>query len=126
MPFFVNAKLLSRTVSKIPDDKSRILCDFCKTFITEKRFLLVVQGDDYYHTFFNPSGFGFNVITFSHCESLLDASLPSGEFSWFNGYVWIIICCASCNEHLGWRFTSVEKSPSLFYALIREKLDFAE
>jgi hypothetical protein len=29
---------------------------------------------------------------------------PTTEWSWFEGYSWQICVCATCGEHLGWRF----------------------
>lgn len=125
MIYFLDAKLLTKLKTELleKEESYNYLCRACKTVIAEERFLLGVNGETYEHTFTNPHGYTFNIYTFSECQSIVDASLPSFEYTWFPGYSWIIITCAVCLEHLGWRFESAQHEPSIFFALIKDKLE---
>ena len=125
MLYFLDTKLLTRIKTKIAEEEEsyKFLCKACKTVIADERFLLGVNGETYEHSFTNPHGYHFNLYTFSECQSVIDASLPSFEYTWFPGYAWIIVTCAVCLEHLGWRFESAKNKPANFYALIKEKLE---
>jgi cereblon len=118
---------LSLTDPKIIEDVAggdeAFLCSLCKVKISEKKYIISVSGDTPYHSFTNPYGFSYNVITLSYCEMVREDSNPVAEYSWFPGYAWTVLSCAGCSEHLGWRFTSIEeKTPASFYGLIRDKL----
>jgi len=66
--------------------------------------------------YINPHGAVHHTTTTS---SLLDtASInligrPTAKDTWFAGYAWTILCCGICAQHLGWRFTKVQRFPWL-------------
>jgi cereblon len=112
-----------KIIEEITEGEEAFLCYLCKTKITEKKYIIKVSGNTPYHSFINPYGFSYNVITVSYCEMVREDSVPVSEHTWFPGYAWRILSCAHCSEHLGWRFISVkEKIPTSFYGLIRDKL----
>ena len=112
-----------KTIEEITEGDEAFLCFLCKVKITEKKYIVTVSGGTPYHTFTNPYGFFYNVMTVSYCEMVRESSDPVLEHSWFPGYAWSILTCIGCSEHLGWRFTSAGKNqPSSFYCLIRDKL----
>lgn len=62
---------------------------------------------------------------------LIHHGRPEPKDSWFNGYAWTIICCGICTAHLGWYFTSTERSPfpdlnNSFYGFRRASLKKAD
>ncbi|KAL7719739.1 CULT domain-containing protein [Entamoeba marina] len=68
----------------------------------------------------NPGGFTFTITTTSTAVNVLSVTLPSAEFSWFEGYTWEIVECAICRNHIGWRFQAIEGeeiTPRTFYGL---------
>lgn len=103
-------------------ESTRYLCARCQTTITAKEHYCSINNDSPFQSFLNPSGFYFNVITFSHCESVIPLPGTTQEHSWFPGYDWRILGCSRCNHHIGWQFDSKSKSPPLFFALIDEKI----
>ncbi|HLC15108.1 MAG TPA: cereblon family protein [Thermodesulfovibrionia bacterium] len=125
MVLFVDTKLLNKIKTELTEKEEsyQYICRICRTVISEERFLLEVSGSAFEHTFANPHGYRFNIYTFSECQSVIDASKHSFEHTWFPGYAWVIVCCAVCMEHLGWRFESANEKPSLFFGLIKEKLE---
>ena len=71
------------------------------------------------HTFFNPAGVVYEINCYSQARGCVVHGLPTDEFSWFKGYVWQYAACITCQEHLGWFFSS---SDTTFYGLIAGKL----
>jgi hypothetical protein len=125
MIVLIDTGLLTKSTTQRAPEKENVIyiCRACKTPITEERYLIKIRDDSFQHTFYNPHGFKFTIFTFGFCQSLLDISRPSYEYTWFSGYEWISQCCAKCLEHLGWRFQSGNQKPSQFFALIHEKIE---
>ena len=112
-----------KVIEDVTEGDEAFLCYLCKAKITEKKYIISISGNTPYHSFTNPYGFSFNVITVSYCEMIIEGSSPVSEHTWFPGYCWTVLSCAGCSEHLGWRFISVKnKIPGSFYGLIRDKL----
>jgi len=111
-----------KIIEELSKGKEAFLCYLCKVKITEKKYIISVSGGTPYHTFTNPYGFSYNVMTVSFCEMIRESTGPVLEHTWFPGYTWSILSCASCSEHLGWRFASPDRQPASFYGLIRDKL----
>lgn len=97
-------------------------CSSCYTEISKEKYLCSVNSDSPFQSFMNPSGFYFDVLTFSECESVIDIPHSTFEHTWFPGYAWRIIGCAKCSTHLGWAFQSAQRTPVKFYGLIRDRL----
>ena len=49
----------------------------------------------------------FEVLTAREARSVDVWGEPTTEHTWFSGYAWRALVCASCLSHLGWRFDSV-------------------
>jgi hypothetical protein len=70
------------------------------------------------HTFFNPAGIVYEIGCFRNAPGCMTYGPPSLEFAWFSGYSWQVVCCRSCQEHLGWIFYADDE----FFGLIINKL----
>ncbi len=121
--FFVRPQHHSKLKIDLSKNKNKLVCKICRIPISDQKYLFSINNTTPYHTFYNPSQFRFDIMTLSYCQSVFDASSPSYEYTWFAGYAWIILCCASCHEHLGWRFESNTKQPAQFFGMIQTKLD---
>lgn len=73
------------------------------------------------HTFTNPAGIVFRIGCFADAPGAASFGGENSAFSWFPGFVWRIALCASCGEHLGWRFRE-ERSSAHFFGLILDKV----
>ncbi|MBN1411438.1 MAG: hypothetical protein JW969_11390 [Spirochaetales bacterium] len=113
-----------KIITDADENDGKVVCVRCKTSISDKKYMITVTGDSPFHTFTNPHGFSFNIITFGYCENVMEVSEPVGEYSWFPGYLWSILACRECHEHLGWRFSGDVGEVNQFFGLIREKLIF--
>ena len=111
-----------KIIAELSEGEEAFLCYVCKSKITEKKFLINVSEGTPFHTFSNPYGFSFRVMTVSYAEMVKITSEPELENTWFPGYSWAIIQCQGCMEHLGWKYTSSDKEPANFYGFIRDKL----
>lgn len=108
-----------------PSTPCHFVCKICQTAISQPQYLLSLGGHTPYHTFHNPSGYRFDIMVFSRCQSLVELTLPCLEHTWFAGYAWVILCCATCQEHLGWGFENEAKNPHRFFGMIQDKLELA-
>jgi hypothetical protein len=102
------------------DDTSRgaILCRACGLRITEEAYRIAVQ-DRHEHTFVNPGGFAYHIGCFALAPGCIELGSPETYFSWFPGHSWQIVHCASCRQHLGWRFRCAGDS---FHGLVLDRL----
>jgi hypothetical protein len=85
----------------------RILCRCCGRHITSGRQRISVNGS-HEHTFANPEGILFHIGCFGKVQGCLFHGEPTGQWSWFKGYLWRVTYCAGCGSHLGWCFSSGE------------------
>ncbi|MCP5463568.1 MAG: hypothetical protein H7A33_00925 [Deltaproteobacteria bacterium] len=100
-------------------------CAACFNELSDETHLCSVgDAGSPFHSFLNPAGFHFDLITVNVCQGVMTIPEPSFEYSWFPGYAWSILGCAKCNEHVGWKFQCDEQEPQKFYALIKDKLVF--
>lgn len=102
--------------ARIPSDKT-FLCAQCRSPIAAASHVCAINGKSS-HTFANPAGAVFHIGCFSAAANLQQVGLPTSEFTWFPGYRWQIVVCATCNLHLGWRYVSDIQ----FYGLIMSRL----
>lgn len=110
---------------KSDEEKEFYLCANCYTKLTRQDDIISIPADKSFHTFTNPGGFTYNIITFSQCEAYREISLPVLHDTWFPGYSWIVINCASCNNLLGWKYIQEGANPACFFGLIREQIVLA-
>ena len=97
-----------------PDDWLCIACN--KKISTDKeRFEYNHQSE---FQFINPSGFYFDIITFSSADGCREMGDPTMEFSWFDGHSWLFAVCSRCSNHLGWKY----EGKYSFYGLIKTRI----
>ena len=94
--------------------RKRLFCRVCGSRISDMRYLTSVDGGSPNRVFRNPNGDLYEIITLSDCEGLQDTSPPILKETWFPGYPWVVLQCASCLTHLGWRWENLGRIPSLF------------
>jgi len=111
-----------RTLPGINIDDHFYVCRQCRVKLTEQDYLFCVAGNRSFHTFKNPAGFEYNILTFTYCASYREISLPMEQDTWFPGYYWIVINCQECNTLLGWKYMAVKDESSIFFGLIREQI----
>ena len=119
-------------LGEIFDPSNKLRCGICLRLISEVQNLAIINGITPFHTFTNPNGQTFNLMTLNFCHGLVNATPPMSEHSWFKGYDWIIELCGTCHEHLGWKFqlnllpSLSPESPSTFWGMIKDRLIASE
>jgi hypothetical protein len=90
-------------------------CDAIVTYSTQTYF----YNGEHHHRFSNPHGLVFEIGLYQQaaCKAVGEAT---EQWTWFGGYAWQVALCASCGEHLGWRYTGADKAG--FYGLILDRL----
>jgi len=105
--------------------ETAIVCARCRQAITADKHR-IIRGGAHRHTQMNPHGYFYTVLCFAEARGLTLVGVPSAEWSWFDGFAWIIVDCAGCGRHLGWRFIATadapDDPPESFYGLIEERL----
>jgi hypothetical protein len=75
------------------------------------------------HERVNPAGLVCRFVTLRRCASVQGVGGLVSDFTWFAGYAWQIVVCASCATHLGWRYGATDGgTPASFYGLLLDKL----
>ncbi|KAJ8956095.1 hypothetical protein NQ318_016548 [Aromia moschata] len=97
----------------------KMCCDSCGTEITDPSKVFAMSKDGIQSNYVNPGGHVYETVTVMNAQNFQLVGNPSKQFSWFPGYAWTIMQCKSCNNHLGWRFTSTMLRPSCFYGLAK-------
>ncbi|XP_022732300.1 uncharacterized protein LOC111286548 isoform X2 [Durio zibethinus] len=97
----------------------RIQCRICQTVIARRSDMLVMSSDGPLGAYVNAYGTVHEVMTFCKANGLALIGLPDKEYSWFPGYAWTIINCASCENHMGWLFTATNDKlkPKSFWGI---------
>lgn len=98
-------------------DARSIRCTNCGTILATEADATSVGGQ-HAHTFINPQGYIYRIRCFASVRNVRPIGTPSSEFTWFTGHSWLILNCAGCFCHVGWRFDS----SSSFYALVADRL----
>ena len=60
-------------------------------------------------THVNPHGIWHEVVTVRRADGCVARGQPTTEHSWFPGWAWSFAHCASCGDHLGWRFDPIDR-----------------
>ncbi len=102
------------------EEEEKLYCAKCGRLITKGTWRISMSGG-HEHTFFNPSGMIFKLFCFKEAPGVRGQGAPSSEFTWFKGYKWQVVHCASCSKQMGWRFMG-SRAPRVFFALIQSKL----
>lgn len=108
---------------KAPEKEKDILCRACHGMITRPPERIEIDGM-HRHTFANPHGLVFEIGCFRFAPGCGYIGPATDEFSWFPGYTWRIAICRSCLSHVGWLFTSTDKTS--FNGLILDRLVFPD
>lgn len=98
--------------------QSRIYCVVCRTQLADTADAISVEGH-HHHSFINPHGFMYRIRCFASVQNASVSGTPSSQFTWFHGFTWCTIECASCCHHVGWRF---DGAASTFFALILDRI----
>lgn len=103
---------------KKKQEKRAILCHTCFAMITSSEEA-VSRNDRHTHVFLNPAGIVFATRCFAHAPGCKIHGQAVSEFSWFSGYQWQYVFCATCLTHLGWWFLNENDD---FFSLIASRL----
>ena len=70
----------------------------------------------------NPQGYVHQIITVRKANNVVCHGEPTTEHSWFPGFSWEIVSCATCGAHIGWFFAAVSSAcqPQEFWGIRRE------
>jgi hypothetical protein len=120
----MDAPVVAPSDEEVPDEERRgWVCATCRERVADPDAALSVGGTPPVCRFPNPAGFVWEIVTVSAATALVPVSAPETAFSWFAGYAWTIVACASCRTHLGWRYDAVAAvSPGRFWGLILARL----
>ena len=119
----VRLTVAENDTQKAPEREKNILCRACRQMITSPAERIEMQGA-HRHTFANPHGLVFEIGCFRFAAGCGYTGPVTDEFSWFGGYAWRIAMCRFCLNHIGWLFTSPDKTS--FNGLILDRLVFPE
>lgn len=109
----------TQVVDKPQSEPARpICCRSCGAVVVPRKALnhARARGE---HTFRNPAGYSFHVMTFPLAPGCRCEGPTVAEASWFAGTTWQLALCKSCETHLGWKYEGVEES---FFGLIVTRL----
>ena len=83
-----------------------VACAACGVGVGRVRHALAVGGTNGTPLLVNPAGIHFRLVTLSclRHRAVFIASFPTRRATWFLGYAWAPLQCASCGAHLGWRY----------------------
>lgn len=104
--------------TKEDSDKKWIRCRNCNYKIALVSDKIKIENADI-HIFENPAGIFFRVVCFSEAPGSINISDYTMDNTWFSGWLWSITLCRSCNNHIGWNYTSGSRD---FYGLIADRL----
>lgn len=94
------------------------MCAACGHRITDEHDRIDVAGA-HEHTFVNPGGFVHVIGCWRAAPGVVAIGREDGTFSWFPGWTWQVVVCASCQAHLGWRYRNAD---DVFHGLITRAL----
>ncbi|EFA08465.1 protein cereblon [Tribolium castaneum] len=103
--------------------KRLICCAKCDAEIAQHSNVFPMSKDGVQSNYCNPEGYVFETVTVSKATNFTLFGSPSAQFSWFPGYSWTIMHCKMCSSHLGWKFSSVNLKPAVFYGLAKSGFD---
>ena len=99
----------------------RLVCRDCREPITTREQAVCVDGDRAERVFFNPAGLVMRILTVRRARGLGLVGPAVSDFTWFAGFTWRIAICASCGQHLGWRYEA-QAGGDPFWGLLLERL----
>jgi hypothetical protein len=96
----------------------RLFCAVCRHPVTHQDERIEVNGA-HQHRRTNPGGYTFGIGCFHEAAGCIAVGEATEAHTWFKGYGWRIAVCASCEQHLGWRF---QGPADYFHGLILARL----
>jgi hypothetical protein len=112
--FYTGEKKLVET------EKERwINCKNCGQHITNRNQRIKIEGA-HKHAFANPSGIVFEIGCYSNAIMVQKVGEPTNNFTWFPGFLWEIVICKRCSQHLGWYFSRIPLDG--FWGLITDSI----
>ena len=115
------SKTTRRRSDRAPSIEKRVYCIRCHHSISALADRIHVNGQCG-GKFSNPYGIEFRLECFRAAPGCLVIGRVTDEHTWFKGYAWTIALCASCREHLGWRYSAFERAA--FFGLIVDRLQY--
>ncbi|CAN6456750.1 unnamed protein product [Victoria cruziana] len=102
----------------------RVRCKHCLTIIARRSDMIVMSRDGPSNAFVNPHGYVHEIMTLKNTKGLVRLGGPVTEHSWFPGYAWTIVNCATCESNMGWLFTATNKrlQPRSFWGIRSSQL----
>nr|XP_024396736.1 protein cereblon-like isoform X4 [Physcomitrium patens] len=106
------------------ESMDQLRCKCCMAPIARRSDMLVMSADGPISAYVNAHGFVHETLTLARARGLMLNGQPNTANSWFPGYAWVLAECAECTEHMGWRFTAVDKEsrPKAFWGIRRSQL----
>ncbi|MBI2376549.1 MAG: hypothetical protein HYV07_21315 [Deltaproteobacteria bacterium] len=98
-----------------------LACRGCGSSISRPELAFGVDGGEPVRVFPNPYGQMRKILTVRDAWGIVGVGEPTMEFTWFDGFAWTAVMCASCHAHLGWRFDA-SGPRSRFFGLLIEAL----
>lgn len=103
------------------DGVGHIVCS-CDNLIANAADLVEVGGKQR-HDVTNPEGLRFSIVCVSKAHGARPIGVPSGHWTWFEGYLWRRAWCRVCDQHVGWHF---QRRGHAFFAIDRARASVAE
>ncbi|PSR91772.1 Protein cereblon like [Actinidia chinensis var. chinensis] len=96
-----------------------VRCKNCQTVIGKRSEMLVMSTEGPLGAYVNPNGYVHEIMTLYRANGLALIGVPDKEYSWFPGYAWTITECATCENQMGWLFTSTNRKlkPRSFWGI---------
>ncbi len=101
------------------NQKSAVRCRCCDGYITENQYLVPINNQTN-HFFTNPSGLGFDLLSYEQASGCSVSGKLTDYFCWFEGFQWQYAYCKQCGVHLGWYYSC--EGISGFFGLITDQL----
>ncbi|KAL3085173.1 hypothetical protein niasHS_010242 [Heterodera schachtii] len=111
-----------RTAWRIVSQMDSIVCSNCAQSLCNVSDIVNLSTGSNSTLFTNSHGFVHDLFTIKKVSGILLNGQPSTEFSWFPGYAWTVMQCATCGHHLGWRFSSPSLIPARFFGVSRRSI----
>ncbi|KAJ8729087.1 hypothetical protein PYW07_006783 [Mythimna separata] len=101
--------------------KSVLSCSSCRTQIARREDIFAMSSEGVHSNYTNLGGYMHDILTVSRATGVQTSGARSAEYSWFPGYTWVVLLCANCMSHVGWRFEAEKRNlrPLEFYGLCR-------
>jgi hypothetical protein len=114
--------VLIAPLSLRPAPPRPLACRGCGTRIASEADAISVGGRPRRTTHTNPIGALCEVLTVETAGNLRLAPERSEAHTWFEGYAWRVMDCATCGAQLGWRYEAVREGlePKTFYGLLMD------